>query len=198
MPGVIVDTVVDSAALTDLDDWNEMPEGIPQYMISLSGAESRSRQVFEHIQPQFAISTQQYARTLIANHDCRRKREYEPQERLAEDYELAFKNIRDFSPKGNNAPSPRSGYMSSLREVFAGRSFFATEKGRIGVGPCEMRPGDLVVVIFSGYCPLLLRRQPRADTYHILGDAYVEGLMKGEVFECFDISKNGYEKFRIV
>jgi hypothetical protein len=41
-------------------------------------------------------------------------------------------------------------------------------------------------------------REPRAATYRILGDAYVEGLMKDEIYDLFDIKNDGYETFRVV
>lgn len=37
-----------------------------------------------------------------------------------------------------------------------------------------------------------------ASKYRILSDSYVEGLIKGEVLESFDLENMGYETFSIV
>jgi Heterokaryon incompatibility protein (HET) len=200
IPGLLADTVVDSTPLTEINHWNGMPSGIPLHLSCMARAEERARQVLERM-PRPA-SEAEYARTLIANHDWRRKCQYVPQGRIEEDSASTLENIRAndraFASGQDPIPAPCGPYLTSLHPIWDGRTFFATENGRVGVGPRVLQPSDRVAVIFSGYCPYILRRQPGTNAYHILGDAYVDGLMKGEVFDTADIKKNGYERFRIV
>ncbi|PLN80568.1 hypothetical protein BDW42DRAFT_170737 [Aspergillus taichungensis] len=76
-------------------------------------------------------------------------------------------------------------YLTSLRQALSGRSFFASEAGYVGIGPGDLREGDLVVVLLGVRTPFILREAGLgSDRYfEILGDAYVEGLMYGEVLE---------------
>jgi hypothetical protein len=63
-----------------------------------------------------------------------------------------------------------------------GRSFFTTEGGRIGIGPLHTRPGNLVCIFYNGGSPYILR--PRDDnSYFLIGESYVHGLMYGEALE---------------
>jgi len=63
-----------------------------------------------------------------------------------------------------------------------GRRPFLTAKGRLGLGPKDMRNGDIVAVVFGAEVPLVLREE--ADgRYLLVGEAYVDGIMDGEVME---------------
>ncbi|KAF2124673.1 hypothetical protein P153DRAFT_325963 [Dothidotthia symphoricarpi CBS 119687] len=58
------------------------------------------------------------------------------------------------------------------------RRFFVTRDGSMGIGPDAMKQGDVIVVLFGGRVPYLLRA---LDTgYRFLGECYVPGLMDGE------------------
>lgn len=58
------------------------------------------------------------------------------------------------------------------------RCFFTTDSGRVGLGPCYAKPGDVVVVLFGGPFCFVLR--PKGPHYQLIGDAYVHGVMAGE------------------
>jgi hypothetical protein len=77
-------------------------------------------------------------------------------------------------------------YVRVLERITKHRSFFATKRGRIGIGPSDAQVGDRLVVAF--YCPTpYLIRQIEADTrFRIAGEVYVHGLMYGEALEMFD------------
>jgi Heterokaryon incompatibility protein (HET) len=201
IPGINADTVIDTAELTDLSHWSEMPAEIPKHFSHMASADTRGRELLERLRPRFDVPISQYARTLVANQDRKKRCEYPPGQ-VEEDYEAMFREIRSYSASGRRpvgqSSERKSPYLNSISSVCDGRSFFATEKGRIGVGPRAIRPGDHVCVFFSGYCPWILRRELGASTYRILGDSYVEGLMKGEIYDLFDIEKDGYETFRVV
>lgn len=72
------------------------------------------------------------------------------------------------------------------------RRLFITKKGHIGLGPAAMQTGDTVVVICGAELPLVFRED--SDGYNtLIGEAYVDGIMDGEVLathpatEFFDI-----------
>jgi hypothetical protein len=48
------------------------------------------------------------------------------------------------------------------------------------MGPHCMQSGDVVVVLYGGNTPYVLR--PRGDGYIFLGQAYVDEIMHGELF----------------
>ena len=66
------------------------------------------------------------------------------------------------------------------------RRFMATANGRFGWATDnvfgaegeQVKQGDLIAVLFGCSAPLLIR--PAGPYYHVLGEAYVQGLMDGE------------------
>jgi hypothetical protein len=61
------------------------------------------------------------------------------------------------------------------------RRFFVTKKGRMGIGPQAMRPGDAVAILRGGRLPLILREVDGEYTH--IGSAYVRGIMFGEAVQ---------------
>ena len=70
------------------------------------------------------------------------------------------------------------------------RRFFVTAAGRTGLGPRCMQPEDVVVVLRGGFSPFILRK--KADSYWLIGEAYVHGIMYGEAVQL-DRSRGGSE-----
>ena len=67
-----------------------------------------------------------------------------------------------------------------------GRCMFETLDGRIGLCPSGARATDLVVILYGGNVPYLLRQEREIDQalsvskeYYFVGECYVEGLMGG-------------------
>ncbi|KAI8939245.1 hypothetical protein NX059_005071 [Plenodomus lindquistii] len=58
------------------------------------------------------------------------------------------------------------------------RRFFVTKQGLMGIGPNTMKEGDILVILFGGRVPYLLRASN--DAYRFLGECYVPGMMNGE------------------
>ena len=82
-------------------------------------------------------------------------------------------------------------FASRLRFTHWGRRPFVTTTGYIGVGPAEARPGDCVYILETASTPFVLRsvqdedttgRIPGPSAYKIVGEAYVDGIMYGELF----------------
>ena len=81
-----------------------------------------------------------------------------------------------------------------MEATCAGRRFFSTEEGRIGIGPQQLAPGDKVYVLLYARPLFILRstckagdQQEGSDTNHsLIGHAYVHGLVHGEAFDLTD------------
>ncbi len=77
-------------------------------------------------------------------------------------------------------------YETAAREMSWNRSFFTTKKGYCGLGPNTLRTGDIVCVLHGSAVPSILR--PKNELYQFIGEAYVHGIMEGEVVSQW---KNG-------
>ncbi|KAH8768520.1 heterokaryon incompatibility protein-domain-containing protein [Hyaloscypha finlandica] len=82
---------------------------------------------------------------------------------------------------------------NELRRVSAlhGRSFCATENGRVCNAMNQPEKGDLVAA-FEGSDRLFILR-PTGERYRLVGDAYVDGLMEGEAYEGLDSDEVDYD-----
>lgn len=74
-------------------------------------------------------------------------------------------------------------YESLVAKKGRNRSLFYTRTGYIGLGPPGCRVGDLVCLLFGGEVPFILR--PRAESYQLVGDGYVHGIMEGEAVSTY-------------
>ncbi|CAH0003221.1 unnamed protein product [Clonostachys byssicola] len=102
--------------------------------------------------------------------------------------ELKVRNTTKENPAENSA-------LTNVATVTGRRTLFTTSNGYLGLGPSYMAPGDAVYVISGGCTPFILRERPSGiapsgnDTpdakleYSLIGEAYVHGLMYGEVME---------------
>lgn len=73
-----------------------------------------------------------------------------------------------------------------------------SEEGLIGMAPCRARPGDAVVILFGCSIPLILRRVGAREAWQIVGEAYVDGFMNGEVGQLLKKGTRGIHRFRLV
>lgn len=80
---------------------------------------------------------------------------------------------------GHSSFEKRWGYHHS------GRGLFRTQRGFLGLGLYRAQPGDQVWVIAGCRTPLVLRPVPgsKESTAVLVGEAYVHGIMNGEVQE---------------
>ena len=92
---------------------------------------------------------------------------------------VAKKNNRD-EPLSASKLATMSTYSSAVHTACKGRRYFGTRRGRIGLGPTELRSGDVVCVFYSGSPLYILRFEPGSVIARLVGDAYVHGLMSGE------------------
>lgn len=72
-----------------------------------------------------------------------------------------------------------SEFSAAAGSAFDRRSTFSTTQGLTGLCPLFVVPGDIVVVLFGGRSPFVLRKT--VDHYRLVSDCYVYGIMDGEV-----------------
>ena len=65
------------------------------------------------------------------------------------------------------------------------RKLFSTSNGYVGMGPADMRQGDTVLLLSGGRTPFVAREaealgSAQNKSWHLIGYAYVHGLMDGE------------------
>jgi hypothetical protein len=89
---------------------------------------------------------------------------------------MAGLKLKDFEAFQDNGMD----FMESFTKFCNNRRFFRTEKGRLGWGPDQMREGDVVCVVNGGVVPLVLRAVGERGI-EVIGDAYIHGIMDGEV-----------------
>jgi hypothetical protein len=71
-------------------------------------------------------------------------------------------------------------YSYQLQDIARERRPFSVDGSRhYGIGPAKMSPGDVVFVISGVSTPFVLHHISR-DTFQLLGECYVEGIMDGE------------------
>lgn len=132
---------------------------------------------------------------------------------------MTIKGKRTFYPVRPEASNrTRNQFFYAMQMMTAGRTLFVTQEGRLGVGPKDTAENDHVAVLAGSTVPFLLREAsdlrcegrlpevllPRGMTeqseplpchdvhqcYNIVGDAYVAGIMDGQVVQaqCSEIS----------
>jgi hypothetical protein len=75
--------------------------------------------------------------------------------------------------------------LKTIQDKVGKRRFIVTEKGYLGVGPPECKPGDTACLFPGSTVPLILRQAQceEACRYLLVGDAYVHGVMYGEALD---------------
>ncbi|KAF9893477.1 hypothetical protein FE257_010789 [Aspergillus nanangensis] len=79
--------------------------------------------------------------------------------------------------------------INSLMGMVLGRRVMRTQNGYIGLAPPGAQKGDQVVLLEGGRVPYLLRKVDD-ESYKLVGECYVHGIMYGEAFDeerCCDI-----------
>jgi hypothetical protein len=73
--------------------------------------------------------------------------------------------------------------LLNLSRIAFGRRICLTESGKLGLVPAAAKAGDTVAVLFGSKVPLILRKRRVAPfaPYLLLGQAYIEDMMSGEV-----------------
>jgi len=64
---------------------------------------------------------------------------------------------------------------------------FVTEKGHLGLSSESVREGDMIAIIAGSQVPFVLRPQGK-EQFSLVSEAYVDGIMVGEVAGTSDYS----------
>ena len=74
------------------------------------------------------------------------------------------------------------GLRKRIYSASVGRAMFVTSKGFIGMAPWNAQQEDVVSVLFGGCTTFILRKRTGEEKYSLVGEAYVCGIMGGELF----------------
>jgi hypothetical protein len=74
-------------------------------------------------------------------------------------------------------------WTARIRKLKSRRPF-VTQKGYLGMAPSRSQAGDVVVVLYGGKVPYVLRPIPgNPDHFELIGACYCDGIMDGELFQ---------------
>ena len=95
--------------------------------------------------------------------------------------------IKDFY---NNSHDPKNrtiegNLQNALHDAAIGRTFCLFDDRRVGWVPRSAKVGDRIAIFLGGTVPILLR--PSGNDYNVLGEAYVDEMMDGQLFEEPDV-----------
>ena len=115
-------------------------------------------------------------------------------DRLLIDYETTGKSPEAGS---SQAGSRQAQKLRSFIDECCNRRAYRTVSGRSGLGPRDLRPGDVVAIIYGGKWPFILRSVEYGQ-HRIIGPCYLSGVMWGAaVQEHMDAGREDVV-FRIV
>jgi hypothetical protein len=84
--------------------------------------------------------------------------------------------------------------QKSLAAAISDRRFFRTNCGFVGIGPDNIKNGDIVSIVFGADMPLILR--PFRGFHKLVGAAYVHGVMGGEAAAIYNVLRT-YGRLRL-
>lgn len=87
----------------------------------------------------------------------------------------------NLDPSKLRIPENKERFEHEVKDVGINRCLLATAKGGFGIGPLITRPGDVCCVIFGADVPFVLRPSADISGYRLLGEAFVHGVMNGEI-----------------
>jgi hypothetical protein len=102
------------------------------------------------------------------------------------------------STLGSHIPAEPDGrhYARNL-QCIRGRRLFTIAPGLLGLGPDEMAATDVIVILFGGSVPYVLRPSDSGQ-WLFVGTCYIYGLMKGEALQGDGANEENYEWFELV
>lgn len=89
--------------------------------------------------------------------------------------------------------NPSLPYRTRILIPCAFRRLLITKEGSMGLCPLSAKDGDEIWFLEGAPVPSVLRKRPGGDGYGFLGEAYVQGVMHGEL-----LRQEGYSQFQSV
>ncbi|TPX15875.1 uncharacterized protein E0L32_000209 [Thyridium curvatum] len=106
---------------------------------------------------------------------------------------------------GDQIPDWSAHWERMIRVYLLGRMLFRTRRGYLGLGTRGLMEGDLVCVLFGGNVPFVLRKVGAGEVvdngeerYALVGNAYVHGIMEGQVVKEWKEGKRERRIFNLV
>jgi len=76
-------------------------------------------------------------------------------------------------------------YRALLVTVKGNRRFFISSDGSLGLGPDCIQPSDIICICKGAAVPFVLRKVSDSPCFQFIGEAYVQGIMDGELFQLY-------------
>jgi hypothetical protein len=95
--------------------------------------------------------------------------------------------MRDLTAEHHERDGNGDLYSVAFHYIAGLRRFFVTHKGYMGLGPRSMQPGDEVFIFSGADVPFVLRKSV-LEEHRLVGEAYVHGIMDGEVLNDTSLS----------
>jgi hypothetical protein len=86
--------------------------------------------------------------------------------------------------------------LAGTNRIMGGRRFLTTQQGYVGWAPRFTRKGDKIFVLLGCRTPVILR--PQGDTFQLIGECYIHGIMYGEVIDELEAGKYQLQDVTIV
>ncbi|KAK5662100.1 hypothetical protein OQA88_8005 [Cercophora sp. LCS_1] len=114
--------------------------------------------------------------------------------RLGEEAARYFRELRG-QAEAVDVVIPRVSIHASGITTNIGRQLFSTDQGKFGIGPSDLRPGDLICVFRGCEVPFIVRTTNnttetgkwlwKKQVLHctLVGEAYIHGIMDGEALD---------------
>ncbi|KAH8897871.1 hypothetical protein GQ53DRAFT_837633 [Thozetella sp. PMI_491] len=74
----------------------------------------------------------------------------------------------------------RGRVAKAFADMYAGRRVFRTAEGYLGIGNSRLQDGDAVMLVAGASTPFIFRSVDGQNTFSLVGEAYVHGVMDGE------------------
>lgn len=91
-------------------------------------------------------------------------------------------------------------FDKAMRAAMDGRRLFSTCEGLLGVGPRSMfdegESGYEIYILKGAKVPYILRKLENG-TYRLVGEAYVHGIMHGEVLRNYGSDWRQYQRIKL-
>ncbi|KIV99177.1 hypothetical protein, variant [Verruconis gallopava] len=118
-----------------------------------------------------------YKHTKVAEDDIQLHR------KLARAYVDYVRSVQEGSASDQRLRTNARDFENDYTWTAKFRCMFATEKGFYGIGPQLVQKDDVVMVPTGFMIPFVLRPTSSGKSYRLVGAAYVQGVMRGEVLD---------------
>lgn len=95
--------------------------------------------------------------------------------------QFIFRPRTDIALPPGNKMGQAHRFQAAMRSACTWRRFIATDDGHVGLGPQVAQWGDVVCILNGADVPLLLRPEADGGSFRLVGEAYVQGMMLGEL-----------------